>query len=66
MDDNSVNPIQVQKFLKDLDYPAGKSDLLDHARIEGATENVISTLDMLPDRLFEGLSDVTQAIGDLR
>ena len=33
----AVNPIQIQKFLKGVDYPASKSDLLRNAEREGPT-----------------------------
>ena len=31
----AVNPIQIQKFLKGVDYPASKSDLLRNAERRG-------------------------------
>ena len=46
----AVNPIQIQKFLKGVDYPASKSDLLRNAEREGADEDVRATLERLPDR----------------
>ncbi len=45
-----VNPVQVQKFLGGLDYPANKEDLVKRAEQEGADENVSSTLERLPDQ----------------
>jgi uncharacterized protein with GYD domain len=58
-----VNPIQVQKFLKGVNYPASKADLVSHAQEQGADENVRSTLDRLPDQSYETPADVSQAIG---
>ena len=60
-----VNPIQVQKFLGGMDYPAGKEKLVEHARGQGADENVISTLEQLPDREYDGPSGVTKEIGNI-
>jgi len=60
-----VNPIQVQKYLKGIDYPVSKGDLLKKAAQNGADENVRSTLDQLPDKTFDGTTDVTKAIGDI-
>ncbi len=48
-----VNPIQLQKYLKGVDYPASKQDLLERAKQEGADENVFSTLEQLPDEEYE-------------
>lgn len=60
-----VNPIQVQKFLKGVDYPATKGDLLANAQSMGADENVRATLERLPDEQFQTPADVSQAIGEL-
>jgi len=40
-----VNPIQLQKYLKGVDYPVGKKQLIEHAKRSGADENVYSTLE---------------------
>ncbi|MEW6495732.1 MAG: DUF2795 domain-containing protein [Cyanobacteriota bacterium] len=60
-----VNPVQVQKFLKGVDYPASKQDLIEHAKQQGADENVCSTLEQMPDEEFETPADVSKAIGDI-
>ncbi|MGB7893930.1 MAG: DUF2795 domain-containing protein [Microcoleus sp.] len=61
-----VNPVQVQKFLKAVDYPTSKQDLVEHAKQQGAIENVCSTLEQLPDEEYETPTDVSQAIGDIK
>ncbi len=61
----TVNPIQLQKYLKGLDYPASKADLIAKAQQEGADENVRATLDKLPDDSFETPADVSQAVGKI-
>ena len=60
-----VNPIQAQKFLSGLDYPAGKQGIVDHARGEGADENVLSALEQIPDREYDGPNAVSSALGDV-
>ena len=57
-----VNPVQVQKFLGGLDYPAGKEDLIKRAEQEGAVENVRSTLEKIPDQEYETPADVSQGV----
>jgi hypothetical protein len=61
----TANPIQVQKFLGGLDYPVEKSDLLERARSEGADDEVVETLDRLPEQSFNSPNDVSEAIGEL-
>lgn len=57
-----VNPIQVQKFLKGVDYPATKATLIKNAKKLGADENVRRVLEQLPDEEFEAPIDVSQAL----
>jgi hypothetical protein len=60
-----ANPIQVQKFLSGMDYPASKEEIVDHAKSKGADENIIQTLEQLPDESFETPADVSKAIGEI-
>lgn len=62
----AANPIQVQKFLSGMDYPAGKDELVNHAKSKGADENIMQTLQKLPDQSFETPADVSQAIGKIK
>ncbi len=61
----AVNPIQVQKFLSGVDYPASKDDLVARAQQQGADDDVVSTLQELPGERFESPSAVSAAIGQL-
>ncbi len=60
-----ANPIQIQKHLKGVDYPASKQELIEHAQQQDADENVLSLLDQLPEQEFETPAEVSKAIGDL-
>lgn len=60
-----VNPIQVQKFLEGVDYPASKEDLIKYAKEQGADENVIATLQAMPGDMFATPVDVSEAIGKI-
>lgn len=63
---NKVNPIQVQKYLKGIDYPASKNDLIKCAEEHGADDNIRSTLEQLSDKKkFETSADVSKAIGEI-
>lgn len=61
----TVNPIQLQKYLKGVDYPASKEDLVKKAKQEGADERVCSVLERLPDQQYQTPADVSQAVGDI-
>jgi len=60
-----ANPIQVQKFLGGLDYPVAKKDLLEHARSEGADENVMDVLERMPERRYDSPVSVSGEVGKL-
>ncbi len=61
-----MNPIQLQKHLSGVDYPASKQDLVQHAKQRGADQEAIQTLESLPRDRFNSPNDVSEAIGDLR
>lgn len=62
---SKVNPIQMQKYLKGMDYPAGKKELLEHAKKSGADENVCATLERLPDEQYDTPAEVSKAVGKI-
>lgn len=59
-----VNPIQLQKHLKGVDYPVSKQDLIAHAKKQGADEKAISALEQMPDKQYETPTNVSKAISD--
>ncbi|MEH1967394.1 MULTISPECIES: DUF2795 domain-containing protein [unclassified Nostoc] len=61
-----ANPVEIQKHLKGVDYPANKQDLIQHARKQGADQEIISLLEKLPeDEEFESPTDLNKAIGGI-
>ncbi|WP_017314639.1 DUF2795 domain-containing protein [Mastigocladopsis repens] len=62
---SKVNPIQLQKHLKGVDYPASKEQLIQHAQKQGADDNAISVLQQIPDQEYETPTDVSAAVGDI-
>jgi hypothetical protein len=56
------NPIEVQKALAGIDYPASKSDVLDCAKGNGADDGLIDDLEKLPDDEFSGPDQVEKAL----
>ncbi|ACC79409.1 DUF2795 domain-containing protein [Nostoc punctiforme] len=62
-----ANPVEIQKHLKGVDYPANKQDLIQHAKKHGADKGIISLLDKLPeDEEFESPTDLNKAIGGIQ
>lgn len=61
----TINPIQLQKFLKGMNYPATKEELIDHAQQHDADENALSTLKQLPEDEYETPADVSKAVGEI-
>ncbi|BAT52960.1 unknown protein [Nostoc sp. NIES-3756] len=61
-----ANPVQIQKNLKGIDYPASKQELIQHAQRQGADEKVISLLQQLPENeKYKNPTDLNKAIGEI-
>jgi Protein of unknown function (DUF2795) len=56
------NPIQVQKYLGGIDYPASKEDIVKKAKDKGADNNVMEALQNLPDQEYDAPTAVSEAI----
>ena len=59
------NPIQLQKFLGGVDYPAKKDELIKHARDHGADKKVLDTLKSLPMNNFNSPNDISEAFAKM-
>jgi flagellar motility protein MotE (MotC chaperone) len=59
-----TSPIEVQKALKGMDYPAKKKDLIEKARENDAPQEVMHVLENLPDKEFENAVDVSREFGE--
>jgi hypothetical protein len=57
-----VSPIDIQKALKGIDYPATKEQILEHAK--GGDKDVVDALQKIDDREYEGPSGVSAAVFD--
>jgi hypothetical protein len=58
------NPIQIQKFLGGIDYPANKEALISRAKESGADSNVLDALQNIPDKEYDGPTAVSSAVSD--
>jgi hypothetical protein len=55
--------IRVQKYLKGVEYPATKDDLVTNAKGQGAGDDVMGFLQGLPDRDYDSPVAVSRAVG---
>ncbi|HEU4677098.1 MAG TPA: DUF2795 domain-containing protein, partial [Candidatus Paceibacterota bacterium] len=44
---NDTSPIDIQKYLKGVNYPCSKQELVEAAKREGAPENVLGVLNAM-------------------
>ena len=58
-----VNPIEVQKHLAGVDYPAAKDDVIRTAESNGAPQEIIEALQRIDATQFDGPDDVQEALG---
>ena len=61
----AVNPVQVQKFIGGVDYPATREELIEHADAAGADDEVLEALSQMPDETFETPGDVIDALDEM-
>ena len=57
-----VSPIDIQKALSGIDYPASKDQIVQHAQKNGGDEEVVAALKKIDDREYEGPSGVSSAV----
>jgi hypothetical protein len=57
------NPIELQKYLSGVDYPAKRDDLVRAAEKNGADQDTLGVVRGLPDRTYDGPSGVSEEIG---
>ncbi|WP_048108694.1 DUF2795 domain-containing protein [Methanosarcina barkeri] len=55
-----TSPIEVQKALKDINYPVKKKDLIEHAKKHNASNEVMQVLESLPDKEYTNAADVSK------
>jgi hypothetical protein len=58
-----VSPIEVEKYLKGVQYPTNKEELVKQAQKEGASREIVDALRHMPGQTFTKPTDVARAIG---
>ena len=57
-----IDPIDVQRHLEGVDYPASKQDLIAAAESNGAPQEVIEALQSVEQERFDGSTAVQEAL----
>ncbi len=60
-----TNPANVATYLKGIDYPAKKDDLVQYAKKNGAESEVIDE-NRMPEQEYGNMADVMKGYGDTR
>lgn len=58
-----LSAADIQRALKDIDYPANKDELIRHAQSHGADREIMDALRQFPDQEYDSAVDVSQAFG---
>ncbi|MBI0330870.1 DUF2795 domain-containing protein [Burkholderia plantarii] len=61
--DKPPSPLDVQKVLKGVDYPAARADLLRSARDGHASGRIVDSLQRIPDREYATPASVSKELG---
>ncbi|MGL5805083.1 MAG: DUF2795 domain-containing protein [Xenococcaceae cyanobacterium] len=63
----AANPVGVQQYLKGMDYPATKDDLIDYAEEKGAEDEILDLLEQLPeDEEYNTPIELNKALGKIQ
>ncbi len=63
---SNVSAAELQMYLRGINYPADKRKLAQTARSNGATEQVISFINRLPDLQYSSPIDVEKAFSGIK
>jgi hypothetical protein len=59
-------PAQIEPFIKDIDFPVNKKNVIQHAQNNNANHEVIDTLKDLPDQEFNSSKELKRILGDIQ
>jgi len=61
-----LSAADLQSYLKGMDYPAGRQDLIARAKENGAPESVINVIEEFGDRTYRSAAEVSEEFGKIR
>lgn len=59
---DAPNPIQIQKYLAGIDYPASRDTIVETAEKEGADSAILDALRAIPDGTYDSPTAVSSAV----
>jgi hypothetical protein len=62
---SNMSPTEVEKYLKGVNYPIKKQDLIKHAQQQGANQDVMEVLKEMRAQEFNSPMDVSKAVGEI-
>jgi len=63
---DGMQPTSITKCLGGMDFPAYKDDIMEYAEDNDADDELLETLEKLPDRQYGSVAEVVQGIGQSR
>jgi hypothetical protein len=60
------SPANVTTYLKGIDYPANKEQLVHHAQKNGAESAVMDVLNNMPEQEYGNMADVMKGYGEVK
>jgi len=60
----AINPIELQKHLSGLDYPATKDAIVKKAEESGADSDALDALRKIADKEYDAPTAINQAVSD--
>ncbi|KQQ07898.1 MULTISPECIES: DUF2795 domain-containing protein [Rathayibacter] len=62
---DAPNPIQIQKYLSGIDYPASKDTIVETAEKENAPSDVLDALRAIPEGDYDAPTAVSSAVSNV-
>ena len=63
---SSLNPAQLEKHLKGINYPASKTELVKHVERNGADQSICAAISSLPNQSYDSPAAVSRAISAMQ
>jgi len=57
-----MNPIEIQKYLRGIEYPISRDKIISQAEASGAPEDILGWIKKLPPRDYRSPIDVTKEL----
>lgn len=60
-----TNLITIEKYIKGINFPASKDDLLNQAQVNDAPEDVIQAMNQFDEQEYQSPADVAKQAGKI-